>query len=212
MVVVVAGVHVEGRLGHGARADVENVGQPLAGRRVERLVHVRDALSGGEVGGTHARHRHASGDGRRSMLAFGLDEDERPIRDVDVPGGGSLGPVLAHLRRRCDRVGACGITRFALAHDDRGVAIERCPRARVFDALLPVFSSVLVFSAEQSWGHGDHQSGFRLCVQVGASRSVPLRMIFLAAGPLTGPASASIQTIAPVGQRSIGARVWCGLL
>ena len=59
VVVVVPGVDVERRLGHGPRADVEHVGQPLADRRVERLVHVGDALPGGEVGRAQAGHRQA---------------------------------------------------------------------------------------------------------------------------------------------------------
>jgi hypothetical protein len=45
VVVVVTRVDVQRGLGHGARADVEHVGQALAHRRVQRLVHVRDALA-----------------------------------------------------------------------------------------------------------------------------------------------------------------------
>ena len=130
VVVVVARVHVQRRLGHGARADVQHVGQPLADRRVQRLVHVGDALPGREVRGPQTGHREARGHRRGRVLALGLDEDQRTARDVDVPLGRRLGPVLAHLRRRRDRVGTGGVAGLALAMDHGAVAVHRRGRSR----------------------------------------------------------------------------------
>ena len=44
-----------------------------------------------------------------------------------------LGPVLAHLRRRRDRVGARGIGCFALDMNDGGVAVDGLTHARILD-------------------------------------------------------------------------------
>ncbi len=144
VVVVVPGVHVERRLGHRPRADVEHVGQPLADRRVERLVHVGDALARREVRGAQAGHRHAGGDRGGGVLALGLDEDQRAAGDVDVALGRVLRPVLAHLGRGRDRVGAGGVGRLALAHDDGGVAVHGGAHAGVLErpGAFLIFSSV----------------------------------------------------------------------
>jgi hypothetical protein len=130
VVIVVSRVHVQRGLGHRARADVQHVGQPLAHGRVERLVHVGDALPGGEVRGPQAGHRQARGHRRRRVLALGLDEDQRAARDVDVALGHRLGPVLAHLCRGRDRVGAGGVAGLALAVDHGAVAVHRRGHAR----------------------------------------------------------------------------------
>ena len=143
VIVVVAGVHVQGRLGHRPRPDVEDVGQALADRRVQRLVHVRDPLAGGEIGRSQPGHREAGGHRRGGVLALRLDEDQRPAGDVDVSGGRRFRPVFAHLGRRGDRVGAGGVTRVALALDDRRVAVHRRARSRIlplaahFDGACP---------------------------------------------------------------------------
>ena len=50
MVIVMAGVHIQCVLGHGAAGHVQHVGQPFAHRRVQRLVHIGNALAAGEVG------------------------------------------------------------------------------------------------------------------------------------------------------------------
>jgi len=67
---------------------------------------------------------------------------------------------------------------------------------------LSRFSSVLSFVFRPIVSM-DIETPCRACY-VGTLRSGPLRMIFLAAGPLIGPVTGSIQTIAPVGQRWIG--------
>jgi hypothetical protein len=148
VVVVVPGVHVQGRLGHRAGTDVEHVGEPLSHRGVERLVHVGDALSRREVGRSQPRHGHARRHRRRRVLPLRLDEDQRTPGDVDVPGGRRLGPVLAHLGRRRDRVGAGRVGRLALAHDDGGVAVHRGAHAGVLEVEL-----FLLLPTERQNGH-----------------------------------------------------------
>ena len=133
VVVVVAGVHVQAGLGDRAAAHVQHVGQALADRRVQRLVHEGDALARREVGRAQAGHRHAGGDAGGGVLGLGLDEDQRPVGDVQVAGGHFLRPVLAHLRRRRDRVGAGGVGGLALDHDDGGVAVDGVADAGVLD-------------------------------------------------------------------------------
>ncbi len=156
VVVVVPGVHVEGRLGHRPRADVEHVGQALADRRVERLVHVGDALPGGEVRGAQAGHRKARGDRGGGVLALGLDEDQRPAGDVDVSGGCGFRPVFAHLGRGRDRVGAGGVARLALALDDRGVAVHRSARPGVFE-IAALLGEALGQLFDRCLGHLHHR-------------------------------------------------------
>jgi hypothetical protein len=140
VVVVVPGVHVERGLGHGAGADIEHVGQALSDGRVQGLVHVGNALAGGKVGRAQARHRHSRGQGRGSVLALGLHEDQGPPRDVDVPGGRRLGPVLAHLRGGRDGVGARCVTRLALGHDNGRVSVHGGALAGVLDLGLVILA------------------------------------------------------------------------
>ena len=148
VVVVVSGVHVEGGLGHRPGTYIQNVGQPLAHRRIERLVHVGDALAGREVRRTHPRHGHARGDRRCRVLALGLNEDQRTPGDIDMSGRSGLGPVLAHLGRGRDRVGAGGIARFALTHDDRAVAVQCGTGTGVLEVTFPLFPLGLVLFTE----------------------------------------------------------------
>jgi hypothetical protein len=62
-----------------------------------------------------------------SMKISGLSEMLRcPLRDL-------LGPVLAHLRRRRDRVGAGGVGGLALDVDHGGIAVDRIAHAGVLD-------------------------------------------------------------------------------
>ena len=46
VIVIVASVHIQGRFGHGACADVEHVSQAFADRGIKRFVHVSNALAG----------------------------------------------------------------------------------------------------------------------------------------------------------------------
>ena len=125
MIVVVSGVDVQGCLGHGPATHVEHVGQPFAHRRVQGLVHVGDALPGGEVGRPQPGHGQAGGDRGGGVLAFRLDEDQRPAGDVQLACRGSRGPFLAHLGGWRDRVRAGGIAGGAFAGDHRAVAVQR---------------------------------------------------------------------------------------
>ncbi len=143
VVVVMARVHVQRGLGHGPAADIQNIGQALADRCVQVLVHVGDALSRREVGGAQTGHRHAGGDGCRGMLAFRLDEDQRPAGDVDVPRRGRLGPEFAHLRGGRDRVGPGAVGRLALAHDDGGVAVHRRAHAGILETFCLLFHDLI---------------------------------------------------------------------
>ena len=140
VVVVVRAVDVEARLGDGARADVEHIGQTLAHGRVKRLVHEGHALSRGEVHCAQAGHGHAGGDGRRGMLGFGLDEDQRISRHIQVAFGDLFGPIFAHLGGRCNGISAGRIGGFALAHDDGAVAVHRHPCAGILDLFVVLIS------------------------------------------------------------------------
>ena len=100
VVVVVARVDVQALLRHGAAADVEDVRESLARRRVERLVHVGDALAAREVHRAEAHHGHAGRDSGGRVLALGLDEDEGPSERVELALRLGVGEALAHLRAR----------------------------------------------------------------------------------------------------------------
>ena len=139
MIIVVAAVYVQRSLGNRATADIQYIGQALADSCVERFVHVGDALGGGEIGRAQTGHRHAGRDRSGCVLAFGLDENQRASGCIDVPFSGLLRPVLAHLRRRCNRVGAGRIGRFALAHDDGTVAIHRHADTGILECLGLLF-------------------------------------------------------------------------
>ncbi len=139
VVVVVARVHVQGSLGNGPAADVQHVGEALADSGVKIFVHVGNALAGREVGRPEPGHRHARGHGGGRMLAFGLDEDQRPAGDIDVPGGSGLRPELAHLRGWCDRISAGAVRGFPLAHDRSRVAIHRGSSTGILGCRLFLF-------------------------------------------------------------------------
>ncbi len=132
MVVVMAGVYVQGGFGHGPGADVEHIRQAFAHRGVQRFVHVRDALAGGEIGRPQPRHRQARRDGSRSVFAFGFDKNQRPVGDVEVPFGRLFRPILAHLRGGGDGIRARCIGGFPFAHNGRRVAVQCHPRAGIF--------------------------------------------------------------------------------
>ncbi len=131
VVVVVPGVDVQGVLRHGAARHVEHVGETLADRGIERLVHVRDALAAGEVGRAQPREAHARGDGRRRVLALGFEEQQLPAAHVGLAGGERHGEPLAHLGGRGDRVRARGIAAGRLHGDDRAAAVGSSALARV---------------------------------------------------------------------------------
>ena len=131
VVVVVARVHVQGGLGHGAGTDVQHIGQALAHRRVERLVHIGDTLAGRKIGGAQPGHGKTRGDGSGGVLSLRLDEDQRAARDVEMSLRRRLGPVFAHLGGRGYGVGPRGIAGLPFAHDDRGIAVHRRALARV---------------------------------------------------------------------------------
>ncbi len=139
VVIVVPRMHVEARLGHRPAADVQHVRQALAHGRVQRFVHVGDTLPGREIGRAQSGHRHSRRHRRRGMLAFGLDEDQRPPGDVDVPACGCLGPVLAHLRGRCNRIRTSAVGRFTLAHNGGGITVHRRTYAGILAGLLGFF-------------------------------------------------------------------------
>ena len=133
VVIVMAAMHIQRRLGDRTATQVEHIGQALADRAIERFVHERQALRGSEVDRTQAGHRHAGGNAGGGVFGFGFQEDQRPTGHVDVAGGDRLGPVLAHLGGRRDRVGAGGVGGFALDQNHGGVAIDGIAHAGVFD-------------------------------------------------------------------------------
>jgi hypothetical protein len=151
VVVVMAGMHVQRNLGDGAAAHVEHIGQALADSAVERLVHEGHALAGRKIDGAQTGHGHARRDACGGVLGFRLDEDQRLVGNVQVPGGDLLGPVLAHLSRRRDRVGAGGVGRLALDVDHRGIAIDGIAHAGVLDRL-----HILAGAAGLEQGEGKH--------------------------------------------------------
>ena len=135
------------------------------------------------------------------VFGFLLDEDQRPVRNVEMALGDFLGPVFAHLRRRRDRIGTGGIRSFALDMDDGGVAIDRVADARILDLLGGLAGFALV-GLEQF-----HQHDMLLIGNQFNCGSASCRRIFFAAAPLAGVLGVSNQTMAPVGHRSIGPRV-----
>ena len=131
VVIVMARMNVERGLGHGAATHVEHIGEALADGGIERLMHVGDALARGEVGGAQTGHGKAGGDGRGGMFAFGFNEDQGAIRDIDMPFCRFFGPVFAHLRGGRDGVGSGRVSRFAFAHDDGGIAVHGLADSRI---------------------------------------------------------------------------------
>ena len=129
VIIIVPRVHVERVLRDGARRHIEHIGETLAHRRVERLVHVGNPLPAREVRRAQTRHAHTGRHGRRRMLAFRLKEQEPTTVDVHLAFGDRSGPALAHLRARGDRIRAGGFASGRLHRDDGGTAVERFERA-----------------------------------------------------------------------------------
>ena len=98
MIVIVSGMDVERRLGHGARPNIQHIGQALADCGIEGLVHVSDALTRREISSTEPGHGQTRGHRGGGMFPLRFDKDQRTAGDVDVARGRSLGPELAHLR------------------------------------------------------------------------------------------------------------------
>ena len=109
VVIIMGTVNIEARLGDGATADIEHIGEVFAHRRIERLVHKGDTLRRGEVGRTQTGHGEAGGHRRCGVLTLRLDKDQRTAGDIDMALGRLFGPVLAHLGGGGDGVGTCCI-------------------------------------------------------------------------------------------------------
>ncbi len=82
VVVVMTGLHAARLPGQGPSGDVEDVGKSPAGGDMERLVHLDEARTAGEVGGPQAGKAQARGHRRRSGSAFGFEEQELAAVDV----------------------------------------------------------------------------------------------------------------------------------
>ena len=132
MIIVVSRMHVEARFGHCTAAHVQHVGQALAHRRIQRLVHVRDTLARREIRCPESCHRHSGRHCRSGMFAFGFNENERPPGNIDMPCRSRFSPVLAHLRGRRNRIGTRTVRRFALTHNRGSIAVHRRTNAGVF--------------------------------------------------------------------------------
>ena len=182
VVVVVPGVHVQRMLGHRARGDVQDVGQALSDGRVQRLVHVGDALAARKIRRAKPGHAHSGRDGGRCMFALGLEEQERASVDVQLPGGPRRGPSLAHLGRRRDRIRSGGLASGRFHLDHGFAAVHRSLYSRVPD--LDRWSIRLLVLAL------DHYVS--LPAITGSSRS---------------SCAPSTHWIAPVGQRVVAASV-----
>ncbi len=209
VVIVVSAMHIERGLGNRAATQVEHVRQALANSGVQRFVHESHALGGGEIHGTQTGHRHAGSHPSGGVLRFRLDENQRPSSLIDVPVGNRLRPVFAHLRRRRDRVGAGGIGRLTLDVNDGGIAVHRVAYAGILGLVGGNSGASLRHEAvgEDLLDHREchgHFLGFRVQVCNGSGS---LRRIFFAAAPFTARSGVSNQTMAPVGQRSMGSRV-----
>ncbi len=154
MIIVVPRVHVQRVLGHRPASDVEHIRQPLTHGRVERLVHVGDALATREVGGAQTRHAHPGGDGRGRVLALGLEEDELPAVHVQHPGCHGGCPTLTHLGRWGDRIGTGTFACRGLHRHDGLAPVHRHTGAGIlgrhrFRFLSPQFHAT---SLRAGWG------------------------------------------------------------
>ena len=129
--IIVGTVHIERGMGDGAATHIQHIGQALAGGGVQRLVHEGDTLRRREIGRPQTGHRQTGGDCRCRVFGFRLDKDQRSAGDIDMAVRRLLGPVLPHLRRWRDRVGAGGVGCLALAQDHRGIAIHGHAFARI---------------------------------------------------------------------------------
>ena len=196
VIVVVSRVHVERVLRDGARGDVQHVRETFSHGRVQRLVHVDDALAAREVRGTEPGHAHARGDRGGGVLALGLEEQQLPAVDVALPFGDRSRPALAHLCRGRDGIGTRGLARGRLHGHDRRASVHRLERAwksrgGVGDAALgPLGCS----------HRSDHVELPMSCGAMRAPRGGPCRSAGRVSGVNCAPVS---HTIAPVGQRSI---------
>ena len=144
VVVVVPGVDAEAGLGHGAAAYVEHVGQALAHRGIERLVHIGDPLSRTEVGCPEARHGKPRGHCRRGVLPLGLNKDQGPVPHVEMPLGSVGLEVFSHLGGRGDGKSARRVGGLPFAHDRRRIAIHSARDAGILELSLRHLASPLV--------------------------------------------------------------------
>ena len=106
-------------------ADVHHHRQPLAGDRVEHLLHQHEALAGGEVGDPAAGDGEALADGGGRVLALRLDEDERVAPEVRRPVHDRGVEAAAHRGRAGDRIGAGRLADPDLDVDDGLGAVAR---------------------------------------------------------------------------------------
>ncbi len=102
--VVVAAVHVQRVLGQRPRRHFQHHRRELAGRVIELLGPVDDALAGREVDGALATGRKRNRPALRGVLPFCFDGELRAAEDVQPALGKGQLEVLAHLRRGRDRV------------------------------------------------------------------------------------------------------------
>ena len=193
VIVVVTAVHVEAGLGDGTAADVQHIGEALSHRRIKRLVHEGHTLGGGEVGGAQAGHGHAGGYRGGGVLGLRFDEDQRAIGDVEMALGRLFRPVLAHLGRGGNRVGAGRIRGLALAHNHGCIAVHCHANTRVSELLFFFLATEHAFHPLVLLYRPNQPTGRAVC-----------RITFLALLPLRTPLTSSSQTMAPVGQRWMG--------
>ena len=130
VIVIMPRVNVQRMLGHRPGADVEHVGQPLSHGRIERLMHVGDALTAREIRGSQTGHAHTRRDSGGGVFAFGLEEDEFAAVDVALAHRHRLGPTLPHVRGRSDRICSCRLGRvgFSLNRRSGTVCSRQNPR------------------------------------------------------------------------------------
>ena len=126
--VVVPAVDVERVLGERAGRDLEDHRRELAGRVVVLLGAVDDSLPRGEVHGPLPADRERDGSALRRVLALRLAGELAPAEDVQVSLGERELVVLAHLRRRRDRVEDTAVrdARFRVVGDEL-VPVRRDP-------------------------------------------------------------------------------------
>ncbi len=139
--VIVPAMYVEAGLGDGSAADVEYIGQALAGGGVQGFVHEGHTLGGREIGGAQTGHAHAGGYCGSGMFRFGLDENKCAIGNVYMPFGHFFRPVFSHLGRGGDGISAGSVRSFALAHDNGRISIHG-------HAFAGILESAFIFLAE----------------------------------------------------------------
>ena len=131
--IVVGAVDVEGVLGQGAGADLEDHRREFAGRVVILLHGVDDALAGGEVDGAAAGDGVGGGAALGGVFALGFDGDFLVAPDVQLPLREGLLIDLAALGGRRDRVkyAALGDARLDVLGDEV-IAVAGDAEAGVF--------------------------------------------------------------------------------